>query len=464
MYPKDKINTTETRLNTLSSAIFYLAILFFIIGFNFSDVMVGNWYQQFMPNIGGRLINDITFTDSLNGYVVTNEISDSSFILRTTSGGDNWFLSHFDTGICSYYSIQFINQSTGFVSGYIYDGSTFKIVKTTNGGINWYYINSAFDVVALDMHVLNQDTIWLVDGGSATGGVFRTTNGGTSWQNQLNVGSLNPGKIYMFDRNLGFVSETTGQILRRTSNSGVNWTTLPTAGAFTDMYFINSLTGWKTGAPGGPGLRKTTDGGLNWFDLPLPGGGNIFAPQIEKISVLNKDTIWGVGAQILTGSGIRGMINRSTDGGITWLFQVPDSSYNNNKYYFINFYNKQNGWAYLNFSRGIHTTTGGDPIWLTPLTQISSEVPVYYNLFNNFPNPFNPNTKIKYSVKRQTSNVKLVVFDITGKEIINLVDDAQTAGTYKVDWNAAGYSSGIYFYSLIINSSVIDTKKMVLLK
>jgi len=60
--------------------------------------------------------------------------------------------------------------------------------------------------------------------------------------------------------------------------------------------------------------------------------------------------------------------------------------------------------------------------------------------------------------------VKLVVFDITGKEIINLVDDAQTAGTYKVDWNAAGYSSGIYFYSLIINSSVIDTKKMVLLK
>ena len=104
------------------------------------------------------------------------------------------------------------------------------------------------------MSVLNTDTMWIVASNPITGGVFRTTNGGASWQNQLNLGSQNPGKIYMFNGNLGFVSETTGQILRRTSNSGVNWTILPTAGAFTDMYFTNSLTGWKTGVAGGPGF------------------------------------------------------------------------------------------------------------------------------------------------------------------------------------------------------------------
>ena len=98
-----------------------------------ASLAVGNWYQQFITNLGGRQINDITFTDSLRGFAITNEVSDTSFLLRTTNGGDNWTITHFDTGIGSYYNVQFINANTGFVSGYIYNGSVYILVKKTNG-------------------------------------------------------------------------------------------------------------------------------------------------------------------------------------------------------------------------------------------------------------------------------------------------------------------------------------------
>lgn len=65
-------DSKHSALNTLTTVIFYLAILFFMIGFNFSDRMAGNWYQQFMPNIGNRSIQDIFFFDSLTGWNVTN--------------------------------------------------------------------------------------------------------------------------------------------------------------------------------------------------------------------------------------------------------------------------------------------------------------------------------------------------------------------------------------------------------
>jgi hypothetical protein len=77
-------------LNNLSTLLLYFSILAFTVAFNFSDNRSGGWYQQFLPNIGNRSIVDITFTDSLNGYSITSTSSDTSYILKTTNGGDNW--------------------------------------------------------------------------------------------------------------------------------------------------------------------------------------------------------------------------------------------------------------------------------------------------------------------------------------------------------------------------------------
>lgn len=93
---------------------------------------------------------------------------------------------------------------------------------------------------------------------------------------------------------------------------------------------------------------------------------------------------------------------------------------------------------------------------------ISSEVPERFMLYQNYPNPFNPSTSIKYQVKSIT-HIKLVIFDILGKEIETLVNEKQSPGTYEVSWDGTNYPSGVYYYRLSAEN-FNETKKMVLLK
>ncbi len=98
---------------------------------------------------------------------------------------------------------------------------------------------------------------------------------------------------------------------------------------------------------------------------------------------------------------------------------------------------------------------------------IAAGIPVKFTLYQNYPNPFNPVTKIKFdipaNVKSQTSNVKLIVYDIIGKQVELLVNQELTAGKYSVDWNASKFSSGVYFYRLQTDRYT-ETKKMLLIK
>ena len=80
----------------------------------------------------------------------------------------------------------------------------------------------------------------------------------------------------------------------------------------------------------------------------------------------------------------------------------------------------------------------------------------------NYPNPFNPNTVISYQIPTM-SNVSLKVFDVLGREVVTLVNKEQSAGSYKVTFNAQGLSSGIYFY-VMRAGDLMQTKKLVLLK
>jgi len=94
-----------------------------------------------------------------------------------------------------------------------------------------------------------------------------------------------------------------------------------------------------------------------------------------------------------------------------------------------------------------------------------------FDLGQNYPNPFNPSTTIRYSIpsqkKSEASFVKLVVYDILGNEMTNLVENNQSAGNYEVQFDAnsigSGLPSGIYFYRLTVGK-FIDTKKMMLIK
>ena len=95
------------------------------------------------------------------------------------------------------------------------------------------------------------------------------------------------------------------------------------------------------------------------------------------------------------------------------------------------------------------------------------EIVTSYSLLQNYPNPFNPVTNIKFSIP-VNGNVKVIIYNVLGKEEIILLDRQIPSGSYTASWNASGFSSGVYFYRIIANgndgSNFVDTKRMVLIK
>lgn len=100
--------------------------------------------------------------------------------------------------------------------------------------------------------------------------------------------------------------------------------------------------------------------------------------------------------------------------------------------------------------------------YIIGIKKISSEVPAQYKLSQNFPNPFNPTTKINFSVPN-SGFVTLKVYDITGKLVANLVNEKLSVGTYEYEFNASNLTSGIYFYTLS-STNYREAKKMMLVK
>ncbi len=93
---------------------------------------------------------------------------------------------------------------------------------------------------------------------------------------------------------------------------------------------------------------------------------------------------------------------------------------------------------------------------------INNETPLTFGLNQNFPNPFNPVTKINYSIEKP-GNVSLKVFDVTGNEVSSLVCGNQSAGNHSVEFDGKNLASGIYFYKLAAGGKT-EVKKMTLLK
>lgn len=99
---------------------------------------------------------------------------------------------------------------------------------------------------------------------------------------------------------------------------------------------------------------------------------------------------------------------------------------------------------------------------LLSISNYNSNVPDKYSLSQNYPNPFNPSTIIKFGLTK-SGFTSLKVYDLTGREVSNLVNTNLQAGSYEVNWNAAGLTSGVYFYKLE-TVGFAETKRMMLIK
>jgi hypothetical protein len=110
----------------------------------------------------------------------------------------------------------------------------------------------------------------------------------------------------------------------------------------------------------------------------------------------------------------------------------------------------------------------GDQLWVeTKIEELISLIPKEFVLNDNYPNPFNPITTIKYEIPND-GKVLLVIYNILGQEVITLVNNEQWAGKYNVRWNGTNQfgnqvSTGTYFYFLKTQNNQ-SVKKMLLLK
>ncbi|MDZ4711077.1 MAG: T9SS type A sorting domain-containing protein, partial [bacterium] len=340
-------------------------------------------------------------------------------------------------------SIQFLDNLTGYSLG---NGNHGIIYKTTNGGTDWNLIHD-FNPAGIfrDMSFVNQDTGWVCSFDSFDGGVFKTIDGGNSWQHQLNYTSENPKSIFFVTKEVGWVTNNYRK-LYKTSNGGENWNLqLLHTNDLGSVYFINENTGWL----GSSRILKTTNSGVNW----ISSASNVVGGKLDFIS----DSVgWG-GVNFF-------IISKTTDGGNSWFYQNSPIVNNTS----ISAVNNLKAWA--GGTGIVHTTDGGG---LSNISEDENEISEYFTLNQNYPNPFNPSTFISYTLgTRQfgvSSFIKLKVFNINGKEIQELVNQRQNAGEYKIEFDASHLTSGIYFYMLEFiddksNKVYRKTKKMIFLK
>lgn len=395
------------------------------------------WVNQTVP-IGTYY--SINFFDTLTG-VASGQIGK---VLTTSDGGVNWLSRSTGTGKILY-SSQFVSDQIGYCAGGIV--ITFQdagiILKTTNAGLNWQSLTPGYSLYALYFTNINTGYVcgW-------KGTILKTTNGGINWNN-LNSGTYKHlYSIKFIDENTGYsVGEDTSNIgngvILKTTNAGNTWNILDVSSGLFSVFFTNSNTGWAVGHTSGSNgtIIKTTNGGINW-STPIAVGSYLF----HAVYFSDLSTGW------ITDDATR--IYKSTDSGTSWSLQSNLPSTGLGMY----FWNNNTGW--ISGGNGIYkTTNGGGPIGIQI---ISSEIPTKYSLSQNYPNPFNPVTNISFDLLH-TGNVSLAIYDILGREQNILLNKELKAGSYKYEWDASQYPSGIYFYRLR-TKDFTETKRMILIK
>lgn len=154
-------------------------------------------------------------------------------------------------------SVFFANEQTGWVTSH-----TGGFYKTTNCGINWFFIQGTINTKSC--FFINTNTGWTAsDYGSSE--VCKTTNGGLNWAHQFYFGFLQ--SVFFVDSNIGWTVGYNGYLFK-TTNGGYNWINQSggSMNSFCSVFFINSNTGWISGLmPNYCIWLKTTNGGTNWI-------------------------------------------------------------------------------------------------------------------------------------------------------------------------------------------------------
>lgn len=284
------------------------------------------------PQPTGYINSGITFTDSLNGFIVNY----NGDLLRTTDQGINWAVQQNLPGSST------INykDSTAVI------GAIACVYVSTDMGQTWTKKTINQSEVVNKVQVINRDTIFIVSTnvGLSTTHFFVSVNRGNSWQ-EINT-NLTIKSVWMIDSHEGFATSYNG--IYKTTDGGLNWQKTDTTiiSQCTYIKFKDRNNGFAYSQAGGGQLLKTVDGGQHWIAY------NSTLENINSIEFIDQEAIVAISDE--------GIIYRSPDNGDSWQPVYSDQHYL--LYYDVHFVNKTTGFIAAH-SGGILKTTDGGLNW-----------------------------------------------------------------------------------------------------
>ncbi len=415
-------------------------IIFLLISALLIQRLQSDWQVQ---NTGQSVsLIAITFVNENTGWACGYAMFPIEIALvKTTNGGTTWTSQAGNGSFYRLMTTDFINENTGWVMG-----TDAGIYKTTDGGASYThqtaYYGFWFDCVFFDSNT------GIASGLNGTKEVLiRTENGGANWY--LRTLDVYPAfnAVYFLNINTGYGVTYPGSIYK-TTTGGINWV-LYSVGSnvqINGVFFPDMNTGYVAGANGL--IYKTTNAGANWVMQ-----NSSVTNELRSVYFNDVNTGWICGSS--------GTVLKTTNGGTNWHRQITNSTAFLAEVIFVN---SNTGYAAGSSGIVLKTTDGGGPIGIKP---IGNEISESFMLHQNYPNPFNPTTRIRFSIPstgvQYNEHLQLKVYDIPGREITTLVNEKLQAGTYEVEFDGSNYASGVYYYTLIIGDYK-ETKKMVLLR
>ena len=416
-------------------------------------------------------LNGVYFINANNGVIV----GDSGIILKTSNGGEKWEKQISGTDF-NLQDVQFTDANNGIIVGGHYKGNGDDkdiVLHTEDGGETWMKLwsdeNFYLNKVCFVNDIKGMAVGWNDTFGGKFGHIIGTNDGGKTWHDKIDLSNNPYWEIHFNDvkyitENFVIVVGDSGTILK-TTDGGKNWQNQisGTKKCLRGIYFTNPSNGITVGGDydgnNASGIiLRTTDGGDTWMKQSS-GDDGIYLEEV-RFSDANNGIAVGMSA---TFGGPYGHILGTKDGGLTWEDLIEHSylPYWRREFKDVHI-TDENAILVVGNNGSVFRTSSWIPTEVKEELQENLFVPKNFILLPNYPNPFNPSTKIRYSIPKR-SNVVIKVYDILGKEVITLVNEEKPAGTYESTWDAANLPSGVYFYQLKAGKYV-ETKKMILMK